>query len=91
MILSNDFINTEVNATGRKSLHSLEHGFLGSGMMCEVFQAVGKVCVSSECWNMGCHTGASSCVCLQNRGTDVVRAGGLACIEMSKNISHLTH
>lgn len=62
MILSNDFINTEVNATGRKSLHSLEHGFLGSGMMCEVFQAVGKVCVSSECWNMGCHTGASSSV-----------------------------
>lgn len=40
------FINTEVRATGRKSLHSLGHGVLGSGIMCELFQAVGdSVCV----------------------------------------------
>lgn len=39
MILSSDVINREVSVTGRELLHSLGHGFIGSGMICEVFQA----------------------------------------------------
>ena len=49
MIFSNDFINTDVNATGLKSLHSLGHDFFGRGMMYDVFQAMGTVCVSMDC------------------------------------------
>lgn len=48
MILSGVSNDAEVRATGRKSLPSLGHGSLGTGMMCEVFPVCGdSVCV--EC------------------------------------------
>ncbi len=85
MILSNVFIDTEVQATGQKSLHSFGHGF----MMCEVFQSLGTVCMSGECWKMGCHTRASSSLYVFR--IEALMSSGPVDFEVSKDVGHLTH
>lgn len=75
MILSNEFINTEVSATGRWTVRKWDNVLS--------LQAVGPECVSHECWKI--------IVFLQNRGTGVFRVGVLACTGVSKDIDHLTH
>lgn len=57
LILSNDFTDTEVSATGWKSLHSLRRVLFGS-RMCELFSAVWAVCNLVTLWKMGCHSRA---------------------------------
>ena len=54
------------------SLGSSGRAILGHSFMCDAFHDRGAVCVSTDTWKNGCHTGASSFVVLQKKSTTVI-------------------